>query len=263
MGVLLKCGAVFLHVPKTGGSWVENALDAIGQTHRRLCYKHADMTRVMHHEKFEKVKLRHVWKRWRQDRRAGLRVSRSSHAPYRFCFVRHPLTWYESWWRFLESRNWRTFGREGFAEQWHPNSPLNGLGDHDFNQFVWNVVRSRPGYVTELYSRYTEERIDFIGKQETLVDDFVHVMKQLNVDFDEEMVRNLPRENVSAGSEKGVTWDPELRALVTRLEYSALVRYGYAEEATLSKSPATSAKSMASDERANSFEDDRRAKAAA
>ncbi len=73
MGVLLKCGAVFLHVPKTGGSWVEKALDAIGQTHRRLCYKHADMTRAMHYAKFEKVKLRHVWKRWQQDRRAGLR----------------------------------------------------------------------------------------------------------------------------------------------------------------------------------------------
>ncbi len=124
-------------------------------------------------------------------------------------------------------------------------------------------MRSRPGYVTELYSRYTEERIDFIGKQETLVDDFVYVMKQLNVDFDEEKARNLPRENVSAGSEKGITWDPELRALVTRLEYPALIRYGYAEEAALSKSTDTAAKLSPSNERSNCIGETQRTKIAA
>jgi hypothetical protein len=231
MGVLLKCGAVFLHIPKTGGRWVEEALKATGQTHRQLFHRHADMARVMHLKKFEKFRL----KQWLRDRLLGIPEQPMLGATYRFCFVRNPLKWYESWWRYMENKNWKRWGCQGFAESWHPNSSLNGLGNHDFNQFIRNVVRARPGYVTELYSRYTDERIDFIGKQESLVDDFIHVLKHLNVPFDEQQVRELAPVNVSPTPKERIHWDPQLRQLVTRLEYPAMVRYGYSRDATLAQ----------------------------
>jgi hypothetical protein len=231
MGVILKSGAVFLHIPKTGGCWIEDAITAIGQTHRRLSHRHADMTRVMHYKKLEPFRPR----RWLRDRRIGLSAGPRLGANYRFCFVRHPLKWYESWWRYMESMNWNRWGAQGFAEAWHPNAALNGLGSPDFNEFVSNVVRVRPGYVTELYSRYTDERIDFIGKQESLVDDFIHVLNELNISFDEQQVRELAPVNVSQTPKERVHWDPQLRELVTRLEYPALVRYGYAADAAFER----------------------------
>lgn len=231
MGVILKCGAVFLHIPKTGGCWVEEALRVCGQVHRHLPHRHADMTRVMHYKKFQKLRPRF----WIRDRRIGMPESPMLGATYRFCFVRNPLRWYESWWRFMEGKQWKRWGVQGFANAWHPNSVLNGLGSHDFNEFVRNVVRVRPGYVTELYSRYTDERIDFIGRQESLVDDFVHVLQELNVSFDEQQIRELAPVNVSATPKERVHWDPQLRELVTKLEYPALIRYGYARDAILSQ----------------------------
>jgi hypothetical protein len=231
MGVIMKSGAVFLHIPKTGGCWVEEALRVADQFYRVLPHRHADMTRVMHYRKFEKFRPR----KWVRDRRIGLPGSPMLGANYRFCFVRHPLKWYESWWRFMENRKWNRWGAQGFADAWHPNSVLNGLGSPDFNEFVYNVVTARPGYVTELYSRYTDERIDFVGKQESLVDDFIFVLNELNVSFDEQQIRDLAPVNVSKTSKERVQWDPQLRDLVTRLEYPALVRYGYVKDAVVER----------------------------
>jgi len=228
MGVMLKCGAVFLHIPKTGGSWVEKALKAIGQTERLLYHRHADMTRVMNYAKLEPPPKRKGLARWFKYR--GHARPASMTTPFRFCFVRHPLQWYESWWRYMEGKMWKHWGREGSADDWHPSSPLNGLGDPDFNQFVRNVARARPGYVTELYSRYTDEAIDFIGRQENLVEDLIEVLRVLDVSFNEQIIRNLAPENVSRTPPERVHWDADLRELVTRLEYPALVRYGYVQD---------------------------------
>jgi len=228
MGVMLKCGAVFLHIPKTGGSWVEKALKAIGQTQRLLYHRHTDMTRVMNYAKLEPPPKRKGLARWFNYGRPAQPERMTT--PFRFCFVRNPLHWYESWWRYMEGKRWKYWGREGVAEDWHPCSPLNGLGDPDFNQFVRNVARARPGYVTELYSRYAEEGIEFVGQQENLVEDLIDVLRLLQVSFDERIIRNLAPENVSLTPQDRVQWDEDLRELVTRLEYPALVRYGYVQD---------------------------------
>jgi hypothetical protein len=228
MGVMLKCGAVFLHIPKTGGSWVEKALKAIGQAERLLYHRHADMTRVMHYSKFEPPPKRKGLKKWVEFRPHTRQAATTT--PFRFCFVRHPLHWYESSWRYMEGKKWNHWGRQAAAHDWHPSSPLNGLGDPDFNQFLRNVIRVRPGYVTELYSRYTEEGIEFIGRQEDLVEGLIHVLRLLNVSFDEQIIRNLGPENVSPTPQARIRWDPQLRALITRLEYPSLVRYGYVQD---------------------------------
>ena len=59
------------------------------------------------------------------------------------------------------------------------------------------------------------------------MDDFVAVLRLLKVDFDEREIRQLAPINVSPNPL--VQWDPGLRELVTRLEYPALVRYGYVD----------------------------------
>ena len=108
-----------------------------------------------------------------------------------------------------------------------PCAALRTLGDEDFNQFVRNVVRTHPGFVTELYGRYAPHWHGFVGRQENLADDLITVLGNLNVEFDEGRIRDHRHVNVTENS--SVVWDPGLRAEVERLEYAGLVRYGYVE----------------------------------
>jgi hypothetical protein len=240
MALLLKCGAVFLHIPKTGGTWVTRVLTDQGLVRRPFGDIHADMVRVLCPLPFMpagRTPLRTAAKKilllpYRR---------RIEQTDFRFCFVRHPLQWYESYWRYQVGGwgghgAWKNWGDERDPTQgWHWLVPLNHVTDDDFNGFIRRAVARRPGYVTELYGWYTQGGIGFVGKQENLVTDLIRVLKVLNVNFDEDRIRRTPPANVSRRPKIPIAWDPELRREVERLEYAALVRYGYlpkAEDAT-------------------------------
>jgi len=110
---------------------------------------------------------------------------------------------------------------------WHPNAVLNGLGSEDFNEFVWNVTRERPGYVTELYYSFVGSNVAFVGRMETLVDDLISVLSQQGVAFDENQIRNLDKVNTTTREALSIEWDPKLKKTVTALELPALAYFGY------------------------------------
>jgi hypothetical protein len=149
-------------------------------------------------------------------------------SPFRFCFVRHPLSWYESWWKFMETVNWRDFGKTNSASLWHPNSILNGLGSNDFNEFVWNVMQKRPGYVSELFMSYTKSGINFIGRTESLNQDMLDVLTLLDIEIDKTKILEAPKFHQSKKVE--VEWDPKLKEMMLKLELPALIHFGYLNE---------------------------------
>lgn len=221
MALVLKGGAIFLHIPKTGGNWVTTVLKECGLVKGSIGHKHADIDRVLFPSENSGHKLlKYLIKR---------KLLYPRDKPFMFCFVRHPVKWYESWFKYMSqpSRQWCEWGDEKDTKRWHPNAVLNGLGDTNFNQFVRNVIRKRPGYVTELYGWYTKPQIDFVGKQENLREDLIHVLRVLDFEFDEDFVRNFPKVGVSSKTEDKVIWDPDLKEEVFKLEYAGIVRYGY------------------------------------
>jgi hypothetical protein len=224
MALLLKGGAVFLHIPKTGGRWVGKVLVASGLVESNLGHMHADAERVLLPLGGSGRNL--VW--YLLKRRLGL-IPRTN--PFMFCFVRNPLRWYESFFNYNREAavNWRFEGDVHDADNWHPNAPLNGMGNSDFNIFVRNVIAKYPGYVTQMYSRFATPQVSFVGKQEHLCDDLIAVLKKLQLPFDEQFIRDFERVGVSPKRPKGVEWDQALKAEVTRLEYAGLVRWGYVE----------------------------------
>jgi hypothetical protein len=111
--------------------------------------------------------------------------------------------------------------------RWHPNAPLDGLGDDDFNRFMRNVLATRPGYVTQMYGWYVTDAVDFVGKQERLADDLSRVLAHLDVVHDAGRLHERARVNVSTGAERGPVWDPALRDEVADAEGAALQRFGY------------------------------------
>lgn len=230
MALLLKNGAVFLHVPKTGGNWITSVLFDLDLVEKRVSHKHADVDHFFAsvepqgfasvEPKGQKSSLKRTMER--------LLPSRKSR-PFVFCFVRNPLVWYESWFKYMTQprRQWMDWGDEHDPYNWHPNAMLNGLGDRDFNQFVRNVIRKRPGYVTELYGWYARPDTNFVGKQENLADDFVRVLDIMNVKFDEDYVRNYERVGVSPDIGREITWEDSLKKEVAIMEYAGMIRYGY------------------------------------
>ena len=230
MTVQLPNGSEFLHIPKTGGSWVTQVLQANNLAVRNVGNKHADFDRNLYSDRLgfsarqlAKVGLKTGLRRIKKELGFAIRPTKS---PFRFCFVRHPLSWYESWWKYMNGNSWADWGTQNSLEDWHINSTLNGLGSPDFNTFVRNVIRARPGYVSELYFAFAKPGISFIGKTETLKADLESVLRHLELPYDPESL-DSPRANQSAPPSEEIIWDSELRRLVTLLELPAIVHFGY------------------------------------
>lgn len=120
MALILKSGAVFLHIPKTGGNLVTSVLRESGLVRAQLGHKHADMSRLLVPAD-GRVSKPVLFLEMRRIMTA-LRPK-----PFLFCFVRHPLKWYESWFKYKAqpARNWRTWGSERELLDWHPAAPLS------------------------------------------------------------------------------------------------------------------------------------------
>jgi hypothetical protein len=78
-----------------------------------------------------------------------------------------------------------------------------------------------------MYGWYTKRHVDFIGRQENLVDDLIEVLSIMNIKFDEDYIRN--RQKVGVSPKKELIWDEGLKKQVALTESSAMIRYKYQE----------------------------------
>jgi hypothetical protein len=180
----------FLHLPKTGGVWVEWTI--------RKCVKnivvinnpelHTHIETTPHPERFT------------------------------FSFVRHPITWYQSYWAYKMGVGWT-------------NAFDSHCGTNDFAQFVRNAVEKHPGHyawVCRLFLGPPGEEIDFIGRTENLSDDLRTVLTQAGDAFNS---RAGGRNNVSKPEwkAKAVVTD-EVRDLIAASESEVFERFDYNPE---------------------------------
>jgi hypothetical protein len=229
MALVLKGGSVFLHIPKTGGTWVRSILSEMSLAGGKRGHKHIDFDGLLRAELERWGPLAPVYKGVKS---LGKRLKKWPEKPsFKFCFVRHPLAWYESHWKFSArlDKGWKFWGQANSRVYWHPTVELNPLGSMDFNEFMWNVIRRRPGFVTELFYSYTKPGINFIGRNEHLSRDLQAVLEVLQLPFREETLqaRSSVSVNVSKRSRSELEWDPALKKEVMRLELPALLQFGY------------------------------------
>jgi hypothetical protein len=227
MALLLKNGSIFLHIPKTGGNWVRHILKKSNLIHSEIGHKHADMTRTIYTSFCSKPSSLID-----SIRRKPILPKFPDNSVFLFTFVRHPISWYESWFRYQSqaTKNWYKFGTEGILSDWHPNSTLNGLGHPEFSIFIDRVLKKRPGYVTELFFSYTTPEISFIGKQENLRKDLCKALSLANEKYDEDMIMNEKPVGISNPPSLNMAWGKSQKTEALRLEWPSIVRFGYVKQ---------------------------------
>jgi hypothetical protein len=165
----------------------------------------------------------------------SLQLYQEVQSSFKFCFVRQPHSWYESYWRFMQGHDWKSFHEERqqertilFKRPWHPNAFLERIGRRDFRKFMSTVLEEYPGYLTQMYGWFAPPgEIDFVGRTESLVDDLLDALTQAGINVNEEAVRNTAKVNTSPRQIDRPEWDDDLRDAVRRLEAPVFERFGY------------------------------------
>lgn len=220
--------ALFVHLPKTGGSFVSHVLRSeLDVRVERTGYKHSH-----------------------KDLVGTLRLK---HRPFTFSFVRHPLTWYRSYWEMVMRRparkRWHYYQRNTL---WHPNWEIDPhLGSDDFATWISNVSQ-RGDYLYDTYQLYTgrdtHDEIDFVGSQERLLEDLCAVFDIIKVPYRRARLESLERVNPSPAPASD-SYDDALRALVLAAEQRCLRAYGYGPDPSAPRTQPAATGSFTADDR--------------
>jgi hypothetical protein len=190
----------FLHVPKTGGTWVWRAIEAGGLEFEVLGVPPTPNPKTNH-----------------------LDLSGTDEYADRFtiAFVRHPLEWWRSLWAYR------------MGDGWDPRRQIDSVAcSDDFNTFIEQVIEHLPLYLEADYARYIgppSEPISFIGRYEFLADDLVRALKTAGEEFDEAALRAYPPDNVSDYERFPAFYRPEVAARLADSERATIERF-YADD---------------------------------
>ncbi len=193
MTALFNDRFAFVHVPKTGGTWVAVALKATI----------SDLQEPV------------------DPKRRGHFTWDQLPNHFRFGFVRDPVTWYASHWRHRKTH-----------EDWNGSQVDEAIRKtRDFAGFVRTVTSEHPGFLSAMYEAFLGPpgAVQFIGRYENLVDDLVTAVVLSGEAYDLELVdfealRGIWPVNTA---ESKVELTPELREMIAASEHEAMGRFGY------------------------------------
>jgi hypothetical protein len=141
---------------------------------------------------------------------------------FRFAFVRHPLSFYQSYWCYK------------MRTEWNKNSFDSAHRSDDFALFVRSVLRANPwGWLTLMYTRMIGENfnaVEYVGRTEQLADDLVYALTLAGETFNEDALRSTPVENVTSQLpewKERCHYSDDLRQAVCTNENRILEYFGY------------------------------------
>lgn len=127
--------SMFFHIPRTGGNWVMESL-------KHACPKYKKLEVYQG----EQVLFDGIHTPPTKMDTEGYKT---------FTFVRHPLTWYQSIYKFYsQDTNW-------IIEEDHP---LRASFSYDFGRFIDKMLEIAPGYYSDIVKEF--EQVDFVGRLE-------------------------------------------------------------------------------------------------
>lgn len=107
---------IFLHIPKTGGTWLRKYFEEAGMVISQTELAHTNGSQIEDQSQHEVV----------------------------FCFVRHPLTWLRSYWQCKQYIPDRRGG------------DIDTIVDQPFWKFIDCFISLMPGFISSFFAGYTE-----------------------------------------------------------------------------------------------------------
>jgi len=185
--------SVFIHVPKTGGTWVGHVLERMGLLHA--------MSRP--HMSIREIRSDPALSSW--------------HCLDAFAFIRHPVSWYQSYWGFKMTSGWLK----------HEAVPLDECRSDDFNRFVRNCAERHPGHLSSFYREFLKD-VRYIGRHEIMRESFIVILDQLGEEFSRDTVYDAPAQNVSDPETMlRARYEPATLRLLLDSEADCLDAFGY------------------------------------
>ena len=166
MAFLIGGHTLFLHVPKTAGTAISQAFFDAGVQVTVLpspgtIWRHATEIQLYN------VPTCYEWK-------------------YRFGFVRHPVAWWHSLWKFTHQRD-SIMLRPKRLPIWHLNHPFNEIfynckryHKKDANEFITRMIDHHPEFYSRMIDAFfgeSRQGVDFIGRVEKISSDLKELCK--------------------------------------------------------------------------------------
>lgn len=145
-----------------------------------------------------------------EEYHAGVSAKSGNHLPT-FGFVRHPVSWYESYWRYRMGSGWLDDGHQVDRDCKADNLEM----------FIENVLNQYPGWMSRGFEYWMGPNLDyfaFVGKYESLLDDLCSALNFFGEPYDEVKLRNTPAINV--GDRARFPSSPLNNSIVKRIEES-------------------------------------------
>lgn len=211
--LITDTNAFFLHLPRCGGTWVEEAMQLmelptkpwLEKLRIRVPRKHALLAHLQREEL------------------AGVK--------YIYSFVRHPTTYYETTWRYLMSTSPKQ--RRLMLERWdwHPKRSSCEFFKRNFNRWADHMITHQGNWVTRLYEAYLGppggEFVNFIGRRENLLNDYCILMNGLGYAEKVKQCRGALGQLGLVNQRRNVPleWDPQTLQRVSHEERLAIDRF--------------------------------------
>ncbi len=183
---LMLPNSVFIHIRKTGGTWVRSAIAAAGIPTEEVGEEHSTYAQIKHLIGDRKV----------------------------FSFIRHPLSLLKSYWAFRTVTFWPDVTNEPGSIEANPCGDL-----HDWLEWVCD---KHPGYVGKMYANALPPKVMLFRSEEATVR-LVQILRYIGHPLslqDAQRICLKPRENVTNSDALYVP--KRIRELVTYKEQFAI-----------------------------------------
>jgi len=201
MAIFLK-NATFLHIPKTGGTWVRKQLQNMGLVEEIVYGQDCEPQFGTGRTNIHNIPI--YDERFDVDRLV-------------FCFVRNPLDWYKSYFGYRQITPWV-----------HDSLRLDMFCESkDFNEFIDKVIQNFPfGYCTRLYSFFKEchhvSPYVWVGRQENLKSDLIKILNTFQIEFDESKITD---DKINDSETSQYIYTPEQERKIRAIEKEVFTIY--------------------------------------